>query len=203
MQPLRSTAARSLCRTQLRHATTATKPRAYPSTTTTTATKPSSYAKPTPSSSSSSSSAKPAARTPLAQTTGQHIPDAPGFGGKPSTLTGAPPLTHLEDAANAGPDPASIDAAQRDGDVIDWSSSYHGLGTNAFPVDTSRILMAPVDPEDVEVKPDGIIYLPEIKYRRILNNAFGPGAWGLAPRGQLMVQEKLVTREYALVVHGR
>lgn len=138
----------------------------------------------------------------MAQTTGQHIPDAPGFG-KPSTLAGAPPLTHLEDAANATPDPASIDAAQRDSDVIDWSSSYHGLGTNAFPVDTSRILMAPIDPEDVEVKPDGIIYLPEIKYRRILNNAFGPGAWGLAPRGQLMVQEKLVTREYALVVHGR
>jgi hypothetical protein len=53
------------------------------------------------------------------------------------------------------------------------------------------------------VKPDGIIYLPEIKYRRILNAAFGPGGWGLAPRGELMVQDRLVTREYALVVHGR
>ena len=50
---------------------------------------------------------------------------------------------------------------------------------------------------------DGIIYLPEIKYRRILNKAFGPGAWGLAPRGESIVTDKIVTREYALVCHGR
>jgi len=63
--------------------------------------------------------------------------------------------------------------------------------------------MQPLDPLDIEIKPDGIIYLPEIKYRRILNKAFGPGGWGLAPRGELVVGERVVTREYALVVHGR
>lgn len=63
--------------------------------------------------------------------------------------------------------------------------------------------MAPLDPEDIEIKPDGIAYLPEIKYRRILNQAFGPGGWGLAPRGELSVGDKVVTREYALVVGGR
>jgi Mitochondrial genome maintenance MGM101 len=63
--------------------------------------------------------------------------------------------------------------------------------------------MEPVSPQDVEVKPDGIIYLPEIKYRRILNRAFGPGAWGLAPRGETIVTAKSVTREYGLVVQGR
>ena len=57
--------------------------------------------------------------------------------------------------------------------------------------------------EDVEVKPDGILYLPEIKYRRILNKAFGPGGWGLAPRGESIVTAKLVTREYGMVVQGR
>jgi len=57
--------------------------------------------------------------------------------------------------------------------------------------------------DDVEVKPDGILYLPEIKYRRILNKAFGPGGWGLAPRGETIVTNKAVTREYALVVLGR
>ncbi|KAH7040910.1 mitochondrial genome maintenance MGM101-domain-containing protein [Microdochium trichocladiopsis] len=211
MQPLRAAAARSATRAQLRHATTATKPRAYPVASTaaskTTAT-PSSAAKTTAAASKAATPAATAgklARTPLAQTTGQHIPDAPGFG-TPSTLTGAPPLAHLEGTnGSSTAEAGAIDAAQQQngGDAIDWSSSYHGLGTNAFPVETSRILMAPIDPEDVEVKPDGIIYLPEIKYRRILNNAFGPGAWGLAPRGQLMVQERLVTREYALVVHGR
>lgn len=86
---------------------------------------------------------------------------------------------------------------------IDWSSSFHGLSTTAFEPSVAAILMAPLDTDDVEIKPDGIAYLPEIKYRRILNQAFGPGGWGLAPRGELVVGEKVVTREYALVVHGR
>lgn len=67
----------------------------------------------------------------------------------------------------------------------------------------AAILQARLELDDIEVKPDGIIYLPEIKYRRVLNAAFGPGGWGLAPRGDLVVQDRMVTREYALVVHGR
>jgi hypothetical protein len=87
--------------------------------------------------------------------------------------------------------------------TIDWSSSFHGLSTTPFSPETAAVLMQPLDPRDIEIKPDGIIYLPEIKYRRILNRAFGPGGWGLAPRGELVVGEKVVTREFALVVHGR
>ena len=48
-----------------------------------------------------------------------------------------------------------------------------------------------------------MIYLPEIKYRRVLNQAFGPGGWGLAPRGETNVGPKMVSREYALVCYGR
>ncbi|KAL1878024.1 hypothetical protein VTK73DRAFT_8248 [Phialemonium thermophilum] len=87
--------------------------------------------------------------------------------------------------------------------VTDWSSSFHGLGAAPFEPRIAEILLRPVNPDDVEIKPDGIIYLPEIKYRRILNEAFGPGGWGLAPRGELIVGDKVVTREYALVAHGR
>ena len=87
--------------------------------------------------------------------------------------------------------------------TIDWTESYHGIGTSAFPQEVANILLAPIDPDDIEVKPDGIIYLPEIKYRRILNKAFGPGGWGLAPRGETIVTGKLVTREYGLVCGGR
>jgi len=32
----------------------------------------------------------------------------------------------------------------------------------------------------------GLIYMPEIKYRRILNQAFGPGGWALMPLGEVM-----------------
>ncbi|KAI8965138.1 Mgm101p-domain-containing protein [Daldinia sp. FL1419] len=124
----------------------------------------------------STTDSKPASaepRTPVPAVSGDPLPDAP-----------------------SGEEPSS-------GGPIDWTQSYHGLGTSAFTPETAAILQARLDADDIEVKPDGIIYLPEIKYRRILNAAFGPGGWGLAPRGQLMVHEKLVTREYALVVHGR
>lgn len=86
---------------------------------------------------------------------------------------------------------------------MDWTRSFHGLSTEAFPKEAADILLAPIDPNDIEVKPDGIVYLPEIKYRRILNRAFGPGGWGLAPRGETIVTAKAVTREYALVIQGR
>ena len=87
---------------------------------------------------------------------------------------------------------------------VDWARSFHGLSTEAFPPEAAKILLAPLDPNDVEVKPDGIIYLPEIKYRRVLNKAFafGPGAWGLAPRGETIVTPQSATREYALIVLG-
>ncbi|KAK0750863.1 mitochondrial genome maintenance MGM101-domain-containing protein [Schizothecium vesticola] len=97
----------------------------------------------------------------------------------------------------------SLSSSQATDETIDWSSSFHGLSTISFPPETAAVLMRPLDPLDVEVKPDGIIYLPEIKYRRILNQAFGPGGWGLAPRGETVVGDKVVTREYALIVHGR
>ncbi|KAM0799974.1 mitochondrial genome maintenance MGM101-domain-containing protein [Usnea florida] len=88
-------------------------------------------------------------------------------------------------------------------DQVDWSRSFHGLSTEAFSPEAAKALLAPLEPEDIEVKPDGILYLPEIKYRRILNQAFGPGGWGLAPRGETIVTSKAVTREYALVALGR
>ncbi|KAL8702089.1 MAG: hypothetical protein Q9224_000173 [Gallowayella concinna] len=86
---------------------------------------------------------------------------------------------------------------------VDWARSFHGLSTEAFSQDAAEALLAPIGLDDIEVKPDGIVYLPEIKYRRILNKAFGPGAWGLAPRGETIVTAKAVTREYALVALGR
>ncbi|BDD58099.1 hypothetical protein MAP00_003406 [Monascus purpureus] len=86
---------------------------------------------------------------------------------------------------------------------IDWTRSFHGLSAEPFPKEAADILLAPTDPEEVEIKPDGILYLPEIKYRRILNKAFGPGGWGLVPRSESIVTPKTVTREYALVCNGR
>jgi len=86
---------------------------------------------------------------------------------------------------------------------IDWSDSFHGLGSMPFSADIADILLAPIPSEDIEIKPDGLLYLPEIKYRRILNRAFGPGGWGLAPRTESYITPKQISREYALICHGR
>ncbi|EAU84195.1 mitochondrial genome maintenance protein [Coprinopsis cinerea okayama7 len=94
------------------------------------------------------------------------------------------------------------DAVGNDG-ATDWSRSYHGLSVQPFPPEVANVLMAELHPDDIEIKPDGLLYLPEIKYRRILNKAFGPGGWGLAPRSETSVGPKIVSREYALVCLGR
>ncbi|RDW90612.1 putative mitochondrial genome maintenance protein Mgm101 [Aspergillus mulundensis] len=89
------------------------------------------------------------------------------------------------------------------GEKIDWTRSFHGLSAEPFPKEAADILLAETNPDEVEIKPDGILYLPEIKYRRILNRAFGPGGWGLVPRSESIVTPRTVTREYALVCNGR
>lgn len=86
---------------------------------------------------------------------------------------------------------------------IDWSSSYHGIATKPVTGTQYKILVRPIPEKDIEVKPEGILYLPEIKYRRRLNEAFGPMGWGLIPRGEANVGAQIVTREYALIVEGR
>ncbi|KAK8052096.1 hypothetical protein PG993_003481 [Apiospora rasikravindrae] len=70
------------------------------------------------------------------------------------------------------PDASSTTDPNSNENPIDWSLSYHG---------------APLDAVGVEVKPDGIIYLLETKYRRVPKYAFGPGGWDLAPREDFVV----------------
>ncbi|KAK9449076.1 putative mitochondrial genome maintenance protein [Limtongia smithiae] len=129
-------------------------------------------------------------------------PPYPSSSSPPSSATPvkSPPLLSLNDAPLA---PLAAEAGDSGVDNGDWSRSFAGLSEVPFPPEVANVLMAPIDKDDIEMKPDGILYLPEIKYRRILNRAFGPGGWGLAPRSQTIVAPKQVTREYALVCHGR
>ncbi|KAI8060523.1 mitochondrial genome maintenance MGM101-domain-containing protein [Gongronella butleri] len=88
-------------------------------------------------------------------------------------------------------------------DSHNWSTSFHGLSVTPFSAEIGDILQQEIHANDVEITPDGLLYLPEIKYRRILNKAFGPGGWGLAPRGDHSISSKNISREYALICHGR
>ncbi|KAG6061419.1 hypothetical protein E4U17_001782 [Claviceps sp. LM77 group G4] len=87
--------------------------------------------------------------------------------------------------------------------VPDWTNSFYGISAQPVSKEQFKNLVTPLDVADIEVKPDGILYLPEIKYRRKLNETFGPMGWGLIPKGEAVVGSSIVTREYALIVDGR
>lgn len=129
------------------------------------------------------STSSPAAATPSA---------------KPPSIDDQSPIKDM--TGGLADEPLVLDEGVRQ---VDWTRSFHGLSSQPFSKEAADVLLAPIPFDDVEVKPDGIIYLPEIKYRRILNRSFGPGGWGLAPRGETIVTGKSITREYALVAHGR
>ncbi|EKV09431.1 hypothetical protein Pdw03_8594 [Penicillium digitatum] len=148
--------------------------------------------KPSPSPSSSATKSTPSASTPIP--TG--VPTSRVPGPTPSRAT-------TENISKTGLSDKPLELESPAEERIDWTRSFHGLSATPFPKEAADILLAETDPDEVEIKPDGILYLPEIKYRRILNRAFGPGGWGLVPRSESIVTPKTVTREYALVCNGR
>lgn len=97
--------------------------------------------------------------------------------------------------------PAPIDERQSPSVVID---PYTGIASAPFSPEAIKVLMTDVSDDDVEIRPDGLIYLPEIKYRRILNHAFGPGAWSLLPVDITVSQsDNQMYYRGRLYVHGR
>jgi hypothetical protein len=128
----------------------------------------------------------------------EEAPKTPVSSSNPDSIDEQSPINDM--TTGLADEPLILDEGARQ---VDWTRSYHGLSAEPFSKEAADALMGPIPFDDVEVKPDGIIYLPEIKYRRILNKAFGPGGWGLAPRGETIVTGKSITREYALVAHGR
>ena len=84
-----------------------------------------------------------------------------------------------------------------------YARGFDGMATEPFPEDARKVLAAPVDPHDVEIKPDGIVFLPGVAYRRILTRAFGAGGWALAPRSPARVMGNIVIYHGALYCLGR
>lgn len=120
-----------------------------------------------------------------------------------STAASEAPRYELSKVVNRVKLPAAADSKEATPPDVDWVESFHGISTKPVTEEQFQVLMQPLSEHDIEVKPDGIIYLPEIKYRRRLNEAFGPMGWGLIPKSEPIVGENIVTREYALIVDGR
>jgi hypothetical protein len=84
-----------------------------------------------------------------------------------------------------------------------YSLPLDQITSQEFPEQVKQVLSTPISELDIEIKPDGPLYLPEVRYRRILLNAFGPGGWCLVPRGPHSIVDGILSREYALYANGR
>ena len=83
-------------------------------------------------------------------------------------------------------------------------TNFPSVAEKPFDETTMRTLAEPINVNEIEIKSDGILYLPEIRYRKILLRAFGPGGWALIPRGpHTLSSDGSLSREYALICAGR
>jgi 5'-3' exonuclease len=80
---------------------------------------------------------------------------------------------------------------------------FSGAGVAAFPDAARAVLSEPVNPADVEIRQDGLVFLSGVFYRKQLTRAFGPGGWALLPRSRPIASDGVVVWHGALVCLGR
>jgi len=66
----------------------------------------------------------------------------------------------------------------------------------------TEILYAPVEEDSVEIRPDGIIYLPWMEYVTRLRKAFGL-SWTVVPQGMPKVDGNLLVWGFYLLIQGK
>ena len=68
--------------------------------------------------------------------------------------------------------------------IIEKESSvklFQGASTLKLSDLENAILEKPFDPKDIQIRPDGIVYLEQVFFRDRLNQAFGRGQWAIIP----------------------
>jgi len=75
-------------------------------------------------------------------------------------------------------------------------------GTIEITEEQKKILFAPVDPESVEIRPDGLVYLPWMNYVKRLRDAFGIG-WAIIPREMPKLQGNHMYWPFYLMIQGK
>ena len=85
--------------------------------------------------------------------------------------------------------------------TFDVSGLLHTAGQLKLTEQQRKILFAPVDPKTVEIRPDGLIYLPWTEYASRLTKAFGLG-WALIPQGMPTFKANFIYWGFWLVIDG-
>ncbi|ORZ39944.1 mitochondrial genome maintenance MGM101-domain-containing protein [Catenaria anguillulae PL171] len=146
-----------------------------------------------------------AAAAPLAARFMATSPSPRSANSSSSTARSAPASSETMDSmpSLASQTVSPLVASEQGSYHLESADAYLGMASQPFPDDVVEVLLAAIEADDVEIKPDGLLYLPEIKYRRILNRAFKPGGWALVPRGPHSLTGRVISREYALFAFGR
>ena len=83
---------------------------------------------------------------------------------------------------------------------------YEGAGMLELNDDQRQILAESEDcpDDDIDVRPDGLIYAGHVWYRRVLIRTFGPGGWALLPASDVVNEPGTtkIYRAWALIVRG-
>ena len=75
-------------------------------------------------------------------------------------------------------------------------------GTIETTEEQRRILFAPVKDEDIEIRPDGLVFLPWMEYVKRLRDAFGVG-WAIIPKSMPKLQQNHMYWPFYLMIQGK
>ena len=89
--------------------------------------------------------------------------------------------------------------AMTQSDYLAMSESFGNIQTDKRQ---QAVLFGPVDEDDVEIRPDGLVYLPWMGYVTRLRDAFGT-SWGLLPQGKPVTRDGFVIWAFYLCIQGR
>lgn len=80
---------------------------------------------------------------------------------------------------------------------------FTGASVQKFTDEQRKTLEQAIPDDEVEILPTGEVYASQVRYRRILNEAFGAGGWAMVPRGPWFQDGNTLCREFWLMAEGR
>lgn len=79
---------------------------------------------------------------------------------------------------------------------------YDKITSTPFDEEVCKNLRVSFDEMDVEVRPDGVLYLPDAYFRNVLTQTFKLGGWAIVPTSKPQNTGSHIITEYALFCNG-
>jgi hypothetical protein len=102
------------------------------------------------------------------------------------------------------PDPDQVPAPPPGSALVRVETPYIAPSTVPVTETQMKVLLREVRDDQIEIRPDGMVFVPGVIYRRTLNEAFGPMGWSLVPLERWYDQnDNMAYLRGALFVGGR